>query len=77
MGRLILALIIVGLAVAAVKMVIVALLLGGLIFRTKETLGLLLLGGLMALISKHPPIGVALVGLLIGVAILKARSEPT
>lgn len=59
---------------AAIKLAIVALIIGGLIFRTKETIGLLVLGGLFTLIAAHPIAGLSVLAgtITIGV-ILKER----
>jgi ABC-type transport system involved in multi-copper enzyme maturation permease subunit len=39
---------------AAIKLAIIALVIAGLIFRTRTTVGLLLIGGLMTLIGAYP-----------------------
>ncbi|NYT40782.1 hypothetical protein HZY97_08445 [Sphingomonas sp. R-74633] len=53
------------LAMAAIKTVIVALVVAGLIFRTKTTVGLLMLGGLLSLIAVSPVLGLSLAAALI------------
>ncbi|EQB17812.1 hypothetical protein L284_06430 [Novosphingobium lindaniclasticum LE124] len=65
------------LVAAVAKMVIVALVIGGLIFRTKETIGLLLLGGLFTLMSKHPAIGIPLVIGLLVIGFMAKKAEET
>ncbi|WP_180142519.1 hypothetical protein [Sphingomonas sp. R-74633] len=50
---------------AAIKTVIVALVVAGLIFRTKTTVGLLMLGGLLSLIAVSPVLGLSLAAALI------------
>lgn len=75
MGRLILAIIAFAMAIAVLKMVIVALVLAGLIFRTKQTLGLLLLGGTLSLIAAYPPTLFIIAGLFILAAIIKAVKD--
>jgi len=47
---------------AAFKVAVILLVLAGLIFRTKETIALLAVGGLITLLSRHPMIGLAVIG---------------
>ena len=68
MARFILAIVAFSVAMALLKLVIVALVIAGLIFRTKETIGFLLLGGMVALISANPVVGLALLALIIVIA---------
>ena len=77
MGRIILFLLVFGAVVTAFKLAILALVLAGLIFRTKETIGLLLLGVTFTLISKYPLIGWPLLATVVIVAIVQAmRDDP-
>lgn len=77
MGRLVLAIIAFAMAIAVVKLVIVALMIAGLIFRTKETIGLLILLGLWALLKAYPAIGFSLLGMIAIVAVVRAfKAEP-
>lgn len=64
MGRLFLAPIAFAVVATVVKMVLIGLIIGALIFRPKETIGLLLLGGPFTLISKHPYIGIIALGVM-------------
>ncbi len=72
MGRLILAIIVFALTIAALKMVIVALVLAGLIFRTKQTLGVLLMGGTYSLVAAYPSTLFFIAGLFIIFMVSKA-----
>ncbi len=68
MARFLFALVAFVAALAILKMILVALVIAGLIFRTKTTLGLLLLGGLGTLTASYPLAGgicIALVLVLI------------
>lgn len=73
MGRFILAILAFGAALAVIKMVIVALVIAGLIFRTRVTIGLLLIGGWLTLTAANPVVGLGLAAALIVVAVKKAN----
>ena len=75
MGRLIVALIIFALAVAVLKMVILAAIIAGLIFRTQATVGLLMIGGLLTLLQTHPAIGFTLLAVVIIAGIAMAAGK--
>lgn len=60
MARLILAIIAFAMAAAVLKMVILALVLAGLIFRTRVTVGLLLLGGMLTFVAAYPLVALGL-----------------
>lgn len=75
MTRLILAIVAFILAMAVIKMIIVALVLAGLIFRTKETLGLLLIGGLLTLIAAHPILGPTALAAVITIGVIMKQRE--
>ena len=67
-------------AVAVLKMVLVALVVAGLIFRTKETIGLLLLFGAWALFNAFPAVCIGVGGVAVLVVffrwILKKKDPP-
>lgn len=63
MARIIGAIIAFALAIAVLKMLIIALLIAGLIFRPTETVGLLIIGGLFTLFATYPVAGIALLAL--------------
>lgn len=75
MTRLILAIVAFILAMAVIKMIIVALVLAGLLFRTKETLGLLLIGGLLTLIAAHPILGLIALAAVITIGVIMKKRE--
>ena len=76
LARLILAIVFALLALAAIKMVIIALIIAGLIFRTTTTIGLLTLGGLLNFTAAHPVLGLAITAALITTGIIfKQREE--
>ncbi len=81
MGRLLVALMVFGLALAVIKLVIVAIVLAGLIFRPKETCGILLVGGWFTLTKAYPIAGFGLLAFFIiaGIvmAVKKGKSDPT
>lgn len=60
---------------AILKMVILALIIGGLIFRTKQTVGLLAIGGILSLIAFSPILGFGLVAALITAGIMKNKEK--
>ena len=72
MGRLVLAFLVFVAALAVIKAVIVALILAGLIFRTKATLGLLFIGAMLTLIAAQPLLGLGVVAVIVIVAIVKS-----
>ena len=72
---LIVALITFVMALAAMKMAIIALVVAGLIFRTRVTIGLLLVGGTMELIKAYPAVLFAIAGLFVIAATLKAANK--
>jgi len=76
-ARIILALLVFGAVVAILKLVLLALVLAGLIWRTKETIGLLLFGGMLTLAGKYPLIGWPLLIIVVVVAIAKAMRSDT
>lgn len=75
MGRLLLAIIAFTMAMAVLKMVVIAIVIAGLIFRTKETCALLLFGGFLTLLSAHPAIALGLLGFMIVAAIFLAPKK--
>ena len=77
MTRVVLALLVFGAVVTIFKLVFLALILAGLIFRTKETIGLLLVGGTITLIGKYPLIGWSLLAVVIVAAIAKVVRSDT
>jgi hypothetical protein len=56
-----------GLAVFAIKLALICLLLGGLIFRTQETIGIIAILAILAGFNAHPGIGLTL--LVLGVIV--------
>ncbi|RYG89851.1 MAG: hypothetical protein EON59_00985 [Alphaproteobacteria bacterium] len=75
MARFLLAIVAFVLAIAVLKMVIAALIIAGLIFRTKETIGLILLFGLLAVIRAAPLLGLGLLALVIVMAVVLKKRE--
>jgi len=75
MGRLLLAILAFAMVMAIIKMVLIALLIAGLIFRTKETIGFLLIAGMFHLISIHPIAGLSLLGVIILLAVANAMKS--
>lgn len=77
MLRIVGALLIAILVVAALRLAIILVLLAGLIFRTKQTVGLLAVLLLMGLFAKYPLICSGLVAILVIVKwIRKAKQRP-
>lgn len=76
MAKLLLALLLFGMAVAAIKLVLIVLILAGLIFRTKETLGVLLLFGLGALLTKNPVMAGIPIAILLIFGTYRALTDP-
>ena len=80
MARIVLAILAFGAIMAIFQMVIIAIVIAGLIFRTKETLCLLLIGGFITLLGSHPVIALVLLALFVAAAIVamkaKAKREP-
>lgn len=64
MGRMIVAIVLMCVAITAFQMAVILLLLVGLIFRTKETLGMLTVLAGFAAFQAHPYVGIA-VGLMV------------
>lgn len=62
-------------AIAFIKLAIIALVIAGLIFRTKETLGLLFIGGLLTLIAAHPILGLGAVAVTITIGVIMKKRE--
>lgn len=68
-------LLLVGLAIVAIKLALLFLLLAGLIFRTKETVGLITILAIFAGFSAHPALGAGLLVLAILVSLHFKRKE--
>ena len=62
-AKVIAAILLFGVFVAAIKAAIILLILAGLIFRTKETAGVLILMGSFPLIGTYPLVAIGVVGL--------------
>lgn len=78
MGQIIGILLVVALAIVAIKLAIAAIILAGLIFRPKETIGVVLLLGAFAILRTYPMASLGIVALLIVYAIIKvSKSQPT
>lgn len=77
MGQIIAILLVVALAVVAIKLALVAIVLAGLIFRPKETLGVVLLLGAFAVLRTYPMASFGIVALLIIYAIIKVSKSDT
>lgn len=75
MAQLIGALLLIAVAIVAVKVAILLLLLAGLIFRTKETIGLITVLAIFAGFSAHPALGAGLLALAILVSLYFKRKE--
>ena len=75
MAQLFGALLLIGLAVFAIKIAFVFLILAGLIFRTKETIGLLIVLGAWALFKAHPVAGIGLFAIAGIYAIVRAAKS--
>ena len=76
MGQVIAAILLIVAIAVAFKIAIILLVLAGLIFRTKETIVLLAIGGLITLLSRHPMIGLAVIGAgIIAALTLRTRSR--
>jgi hypothetical protein len=69
------ALLLIGLAIFAVKVAILLLFLAGLIFRTKETAGLLAILGIVALFRNYPVACLVVLGVAGLVAIIRAAKR--
>lgn len=76
MWKVLAGIIIVGTALAALKLAIVLLVLAGLIFRTKETLGVMALFGGWSLLAAHPVAGMGVGCLLLVLALCATRNKP-
>lgn len=77
MGQIIGILLVVALAIVAIKLALVAIILAGLIFRPKETLGVVLLLGIFAVLRTYPMASFGIVALLIIYAIIKVSKSDT
>ena len=77
MGQIIGILLVVALAIVAIKLALVAIVLAGLIFRPKETLGVVLLLGAFAVLQAYPIVSFGIVALLIIYAIIKVSKSGT
>lgn len=77
MGQLIGILLVVALAIVAIKLAIAAIILAGLIFRPKETIGVALLLGAFALLRTYPMASFGIVAMLIVYAIIKLAKSHT
>lgn len=75
MGKLFGFLLVLAMAIVAIKLAIALLILAGLIFRTKETIGLLLVLSAWAVFKAHPMMSIGIVAVLILYAVIKA-SKP-
>ncbi|WP_294275315.1 hypothetical protein [uncultured Sphingomonas sp.] len=75
MGKLFGFLLVLAMAIVAIKLAIALLILAGLIFRTKETIGLLLVLSAWAVFKAYPMISIGIVAVLILYAVIKA-SKP-
>lgn len=62
MWRILATLLVIGLAIQAIKIAFVFLVLAGLIFRTKETAGLLILFALIAIFNRYTAVCLAIGG---------------
>lgn len=60
---------------AAIKLAIVALVIAGLIFRTRETIGLLLIGSLFSLIATYPVAGLSVLTGAITIGVIMKERE--
>lgn len=74
-GRLFLIIIALAMAIAAIKLAILALLIAALIFRPSETVGLLIVFGLFALVWAHPVIGLGAVAATITLGFIMKQRE--
>lgn len=77
MGQIVGILLVVALAIVAIKLAIAAIILAGLIFRPKETIGVVLLLGAFALLRTYPMASFGIVALLIVYAIIKLAKSDT
>ncbi|MHA0328819.1 hypothetical protein [Sphingomonas melonis] len=77
MAQIIGTLLVVALAIVAIKLALVAIVLAGLIFRPKETLGVVLLLGAFAVLRTYPMASFGIVALMIIYAIIKALKSET
>lgn len=76
MAQVILALLLIAMAVVALKVAILLLLLAGLIFRTKETVGLIVILALFAGFNAHPGIGLTMLAVLAIIALFRNAKKP-
>ena len=77
MGQIIGILLVVALAIVAIKLAIAAIILAGLIFRPRETIGVVLLLGAFALLRTYPMASFGIVALLIVYAIIRLAKSDT
>lgn len=75
MAQLLGIILLIGLAVFALKLAILFFLLAGLIFRTKETIGLILIFAILAGFRTYPLPCIAIIAVLLPVSIYLKRRE--
>lgn len=63
------------LAITFIQLAIVALVIAGLVFRTRETVGLLLFFGVFALVRLEPLIGLGVIAATLALAVSIARCD--
>lgn len=73
--RLLLAIGALSLAITFIQLAIVALVITGLIFRTRETAGLFIFLGVCALVRLEPLIGLGLIAATLALAVSVARRD--
>ena len=74
--RLLLAIVALSMAIAFVHLAIMALIIAGLIFRTKETLVLLFVGSALTLIAAHPIVASsAIAATIVAVVLVKGHEQ--
>jgi hypothetical protein len=71
MAQIVGILLLIGVAVVALKVALVLLLLAGLIFRTRETLGLIMVLGALALLRNYPTASMIVAGAATVLAFMK------
>ena len=76
MWKILGAIVVVSMVLAAFKLALVLLLVAGLIFRTKEMLGLLAVLATWAAFKAWPTVGFSILGLLAVYALVKAMRQP-
>ncbi|MDT0507444.1 hypothetical protein [Novosphingobium sp. MMS21-SN21R] len=75
MSRVLLFILAAGAVLAAFQIAIVILVIGGLIFRTKETIGLLLLGACLSFFGAHPKIAAGIVFVIVAISMFVRRNN--